>query len=98
MDKHEQELARGERFSSNKIATMKPNLSVLHRNIRSIGNKEIENDLVLKSHLKNIDALCFAQHWLEEDYMKLFRIDQYKLVSYFSRKYRNHAGSCIFGV
>ena len=55
MDKHEQELARGERNSSNKIATMKPNVSVLHQNIQSIGNKQTKNDIVLKSDLKNID-------------------------------------------
>jgi hypothetical protein len=36
---------------------MKPNLSVLHQNIQSIGNKQIENDLVLKSHLKNVDVV-----------------------------------------
>ena len=75
---------------------MKPNVSVLHRNIQSVGNKQIENDLVLKSDLKNIDALCFTEHWLKEDYSKLFKIDQYKLVSYFSRKYHNHGGSYMY--
>ena len=38
MDRHQQELARGERNSRNKIVIMKPNLSVLHQNIQSIGN------------------------------------------------------------
>jgi len=51
---------------------MKPNLLVLHQNIQSVGNKQIENYLLLKSNLKNIDALCFTEHWLKEDYLKLF--------------------------
>jgi hypothetical protein len=75
---------------------MKPNLSVLHRNIQSIGNKQIEIDLLLTSNLKNIDVLCFTERWLEEDYLKLIHIDQYKLVSYFSRKNHNHGGSYLY--
>jgi hypothetical protein len=94
MDKHQQELTRGDRNSRNKIVTMKPNLPFLHKNIQSIGNKQIEIDLVLKSNLKNIDVLCFAEIWLE-DYPKLIHIDQYKLVSYFSRKNHNHGGSYL---
>jgi len=93
-DRRQQELARGERNSRNKIVTMKPNLSVLHQNIESIGNKQTEVDLVLKSNLKNTDVLCFTEHWLKEDYLKLIHIDQYKLVSYFSRTNHNYGGSC----
>ena len=57
MDRHQQELVRGERNSKDIIVTMKPNLSVLLQNIQSI---------------------------------------EYKLVSYFSRKYHNHGGSHIY--
>jgi len=49
MDKHQQELARSERNSRNKISTMKPYLSVLHQNIPSIGNKQIEFGIKVKS-------------------------------------------------
>ena len=35
---------------------MKPYLSVLHRNIQSIGNKQTEFDLALKLSLNNIDV------------------------------------------
>jgi hypothetical protein len=75
---------------------MKPNISVLHQNIQSIGNKQIDVDLVLKSNLKKVDVLCFTEHWLKEYYLKLIHTDQYKLVSYFSMKYHNHGGSCIY--
>ena len=77
-------------------STMKPYLSVLHQNIQSIGNKQIEVDLALKSNGNNIDVLCFTEHWLKEDYVKLIQLDQYKLVSYFGRKTSNHGGSCIY--
>ena len=90
------ELARGERNSRNKIGTMKPYLSVLHQNIQSIGNKQIEVDLPLKLNLNNIDILCFTEHWLKEDYLKLIHLDQYKLVIYFSRKNHNHGVSCTY--
>jgi len=96
MDKHQQELTRGEKESRNKSVTMNSNLSVLYQNIQSISNKQIEIDLVLKSSLKNIDVLCFTEHWVKEDYLKLIKIDQYKLVSYFSRKNYNHGGSCVY--
>jgi hypothetical protein len=95
MDKHQQELTRGEKESGYKSVTMNSNLSVLHRNIQSKSNKQIEIDLVLKSSLKNIHVLCFTEHWVK-DYLKLIKIDQYKLVSYFSRKNYNHGGSCIY--
>jgi len=63
MDRHQQELARGERNSRNKIVTVKPNVSVLHQNIQSIGNKQIEVDLALKLNLNSIDVLCFTEHY-----------------------------------
>jgi len=38
---------------------MNSNLSVLHQNIQSISNKQIEIYLVLKSSLKNTDVLFY---------------------------------------
>ena len=40
--------------------------------------------------------LYFTEHCLKEDYLKLIQIDQYKQVSYFSRKNYNHNGSCLY--
>jgi hypothetical protein len=96
MDKHQQKLTRGEKESRNKRVTMNLNLSILHQNVQSIGNKQFEIQLVLKSSLKNIYVLCFTKHWVKEDFLQLIQIDQYKLVSYFSRKNYNHGGSCIY--
>jgi len=96
MERHQQELARGERNSRKKIGTMKPYLSVLHQNIQSKGNKQTEVDLALKLNLNNTDVLCFIEHWLKEDYLKLIYLDPYKPVSYFSKKNHTYGGSCTF--
>jgi hypothetical protein len=47
-----------------------------------------------KEHIQLM--FCLTKHWLKEDYLNLIHLDQYKLVSYFSRKHHNHEGSCIF--
>jgi hypothetical protein len=64
--------------------------------VQSISNKLIELDLVLKSSQKNIDVLCFTEHWVKEGYLKLIQIEQYELVSYFSRKNYDHGGLCMY--
>jgi hypothetical protein len=46
--------------------------------------------------LKNIEVLCFTEHWVKADYLKLIQIDQDKLVSHFSGKKYDHGGSCIY--
>ena len=54
---------------------MKSNISILHQNIQSIENKLIEIDLVLKSDIKDMDVLCFTEHWLREDYPNLIHMN-----------------------
>ena len=71
-------------------------LSVLHQNVQSISNKQIELDLVLKLRLKKAEVLCSTEHWVKEDYLNLIQIDQYKSVSHFRRKMYDHGGSCIY--
>ena len=40
--------------------------------------------------------LCFTEQWVKEDYLNLIQMDQYRLVSYFSRKKYYHGGSCLY--
>jgi hypothetical protein len=61
-----------------------------------MSNKLLDIDLVLKLRVKNIDVLCFTEHWIKEDYLITIQLDQYKLVSHFGRKNYNHGGSCIY--
>jgi len=58
-----------------KSVTNNLNLSVLHQNVRSKSNKQIELYLVLKLRLKNTDVLCFTEHLVEADYLNLIQID-----------------------
>jgi len=51
---------------------------------------------VLKLSLKNIEVICFTEHWVDTDYLNLIQTDQYQLVRYFSRKKYDHGGSCIY--
>lgn len=48
--------------------------------MQSINNKLAELVLLLNSNLKHINVSCFTEHWLKEDYLKVIKIDQYKLV------------------
>lgn len=46
----------------------------------------------------NVNIPCFTEHWLlhVEDQMNVLNIDQFILVSTFSRSYSTSGGSCIF--
>ena len=96
MGKYYQELIRAGMNRRDKRVTNNLTLSVLHQNVQSISNKQIELDLVLKSKLKNTEVLCSTEHWVKADYLNLIQVDQYNLVSHFSREMCNHGGSlCI---
>ena len=95
MDKHQQEIVKVEKECRNKDVN-DSKLTVLHQTVQSISNKVIELDLVLKSSQKDIDVLRFTEHWVKEDYLKLIQLEQYKLVSYFSRKKYGHGGSYLY--
>ena len=96
MDNYYQELLRAGMNRRDKRVTNNLTLSVLHQNIQSISNKQIELELVLKLRLKNTEVLCFTEHWVKAVYLNLIQINQCKLVSYFSRKMYDHGGSCIY--
>ena len=61
-----------------------------------MSNKLLDIDLVLKSRVKNIDVLCFTEHWIKDDYLNSTQLDQYKPVSHFGRRKYNHGGACIY--
>jgi hypothetical protein len=69
MDKYYQELTRGEMNRRDKRVTKNLTLPVLHQNVQSISNKQTELDLVLKLSPKNIEVLCFTEHWVKVDYL-----------------------------
>jgi hypothetical protein len=72
------------------------NFAILHHNVQSLFNKQMELMVLLNTSLHNINALCFTEHWLSEDQLILLQINNFKLVSKFCRKDFKDEGSCIF--
>jgi hypothetical protein len=56
---------------------------ILHQNVQSLNNKLLVLAVLLESDLKKVDILCFTEHWLKEEQIKLSNIDQFKLMSNF---------------
>jgi hypothetical protein len=40
----------------------------------------------------NVDILCFTEHWLKEEQIKVLNINQFKLVTNISRLRSNYEG------
>jgi hypothetical protein len=57
--------------------------AILHHNLQSLFNKQMELMVILNTSLHNINALCFTEHWLLEDQLILLEINNFKLVSKF---------------
>jgi hypothetical protein len=57
------------------------NIIVLHHNIQSLSNKIQELSLYLHVSDTMVDVLCFTEHWLSGDQIKLINLDQHKLRS-----------------
>jgi exonuclease III len=71
-------------------------LKLLHHNVQSLSNKLTELSITLSLEETSVDVLCFTEHWLSEYQLSSIYIDQYKLVSSFSRSSRLGGGSSIF--
>jgi len=71
-------------------------LKILHHNVQSLNNKLLELSISLSIDDINADILCFTEHWLRENQLNSVHIDQFKLVSSFSRSIRTGGGSSIF--
>ena len=71
-------------------------LKILHHNVQSLNNKLLELSISLSSDDTNADVLCFTEQWLRENEISSVYIDQFKLVSSFSRPTRTGGGSSIF--
>jgi len=74
----------------------KHTITILHQNICSLRNKTTELEVWLNTELNQVDVICLTEHWLNDQNLIRTNIQNFKLVSSFSRKYRTHGGSCIY--
>ena len=71
-------------------------LVILHHNVQSLYNKLLDISISVSTDDINADVLCFTEHWLKMNQIDTVYIDQFKLVSSFSRSTRSGGGSSIF--
>ena len=69
---------------------------ILYQNVHWLNNKLLELTVLLQSDLKNIEILCYTEHWQKEEKIKLSGIDELKLVSNFMRNSSECAVSCMY--
>jgi hypothetical protein len=60
-------------------------IRLLHHNVQSLNSKLLDITMMLIVDSLNVNILCFTEHWLLEDQMNVLNIDQFRLVSSFSR-------------
>ena len=70
-------------------------LCILHQNIGSIKGNFRELQVLLHIKLKNIDILCFTEHWLNHKTLHTIKFDKFSLSSEFCRT-NDKGGSCIY--
>jgi len=75
-------------------------VKILHHNVQSFNNSLLYISISLTFGDINVNVLCFTEHWLRENqlisiYIYIY-IDQFMLMSSFSRSSRNGGVSGIF--
>jgi hypothetical protein len=71
-------------------------ITILHQNICSLCYKTLELEAWLGSELSQVDVICLAEHWLNDENLHSTSIINFKLVSAFSGTSRTHGGSCFY--
>lgn len=72
------------------------NLIIMHQNIQSIRNKNLEIEVFLSTIDQKPNVLCFTEHWLEPSEEESIKINGYTMTSCFSRTDMEHGGTCIY--
>lgn len=77
---------------NNKTKEKSTFINIIHQNIQGFSGKELELELYINR--KNVHVLCLTEHWLKRCEM-LVSIDNYKVISSFTRESAIRGGSLI---
>ena len=69
-------------------------LILFHLNVQSLNNKILELEVLLTEVAP--DIFCISEHWLQNTDVEKVNLQNYKLVSYYSRKIHRGGGTAIF--
>jgi exonuclease III len=78
--------------------TQDSDIRVIHLNVCGLKNKLGEFEVLIKcnaSENRDYDVLCFSEHFLSQDEIEVLNIEEYNIVSYFSRKTHTRGGTLI---
>lgn len=64
--------------------------------MQCIRNKIHELEIILNGSLKHVNILCVTEHWLKEQEISYYTIQNFKLCSIFYRTNNKNGGSAIF--
>lgn len=69
-------------------------LSLLYINVQSLSNKVLELNVLLDEEEPNV--FCISETWMREDAIKALHLENYTLISFFSRRDFRGGGTAIF--
>lgn len=72
------------------------NIKIFHQNVQSLGNKKLNIEAFISEKSCNFDVMCITEHWLGNNELELYNLNNFTLMSKFCRKNKKHGGSCIF--
>ena len=73
--------------------TNKPELKLFHINIRGLRSKKLEIEHLLNKN--DYDLVSINEHWMNDDELNIFSIDNYCISSYFSRQIMKGGGTLL---
>lgn len=71
-------------------------VKLYYHNVQSLFNKLIHIEIMLSGQYQSVDILCFVEHWMEEDMIKMINISNFNLASFSCRSKFGKGGTCIF--
>lgn len=92
--RHEDLVKSKEKFSGAVNSARDDKFKVVHLNAQSVRNKQLELEVFINDELDGVDVFCITEHFLAECEIDYFTLENFKLISHFSRQ-KSRGGSLI---